>query len=120
MLHSFAGGTDGSYPGAGLIEVDGTLYGTTFSGGSAGFGTVFSISTSGAETVVHDFAGGSDGAELNCSVARCRWRPLRNDGEGRPPQQGGVPHFSGLRNRLCIVTVTGTKPIPKMQGAKNK
>ena len=74
VLHSFAGpyGTDGRYPAAGLVDMNGTLYGTTTCGGvfgtvhcSGGFsgtgGTVFSISTSGKERVLHSFAGGGDG-----------------------------------------------------------
>jgi uncharacterized repeat protein (TIGR03803 family) len=69
LLHSFAGGSDGAYPQAALIDVNGTLYGTTAAGGAwgsarvPGQGTIFSISTSGAENVVHSFAKGSDGAE---------------------------------------------------------
>ena len=43
ILHDFQSGTDGSGPRAGLIDVNGTLYGTTVGGGSAGRGTVFSI-----------------------------------------------------------------------------
>ena len=50
------------YPSlAGLINVKGTLYGTTLYGGgcTTGFGgTVFSVTTSGEETVVHSFEGG--------------------------------------------------------------
>lgn len=67
ILHSFAGGSDGTSPAAALIDVNGTLYGTTESGGdscaiSGGCGTVFSITLSGKETVLHTFKGGSDGA----------------------------------------------------------
>jgi uncharacterized repeat protein (TIGR03803 family) len=70
VLHSFGVGSgDGSGPLAGLINVNGTLYGTTTGGGaycsSGGYncGTVFAITTSGAETVLHSFKGGSgDGA----------------------------------------------------------
>jgi uncharacterized repeat protein (TIGR03803 family) len=66
MLHSFGGSGDGVYPFAGLINVKGTLYGTTFEGGancsgSGGCGTVFSITRSGKETVLHSFAGDPDG-----------------------------------------------------------
>jgi uncharacterized repeat protein (TIGR03803 family) len=45
VLHSFerAGTTDGSEPVAGLIDVDGTLYGTTKFGGIDGSGTVFAL-----------------------------------------------------------------------------
>ena len=52
---------DGAYPIAGLINVKGTLYGTTFMGGASGIGTVFSIAPSGKETVLHSFRGGPDG-----------------------------------------------------------
>jgi uncharacterized repeat protein (TIGR03803 family) len=53
---------DGTCPTAGLIELNGLLYGTTFSGGSFGVGTIYSISGFGTEHVLHTFAAGSDGA----------------------------------------------------------
>ena len=66
VLHSF-NGTDGENPTAGLIDVNGTLYGTTSNGGSGscsfGCGTVFAITTSGEETVLHSFTGKPDGAD---------------------------------------------------------
>jgi uncharacterized repeat protein (TIGR03803 family) len=62
VLHSFAGGSDGSVPMAGLTAVNGVLYGTTNAGGAYGKGTVFAITTSGAESVLYSFADGSDGA----------------------------------------------------------
>src|ERR1700722_16026860 len=51
-LHSFGKrSSDGQQPKAGLTDVDGTLYGTTYAGGSiacsGGCGTVFKISSSG-------------------------------------------------------------------------
>jgi len=63
VLHSFQGGTDGLEPKASLVNVGGTLYGTTFYGGNGGpcCGTVFKITTAGAKTVLHSFQGGSDG-----------------------------------------------------------
>jgi uncharacterized repeat protein (TIGR03803 family) len=63
ILHKFGGAGDGTNPSAGLIDVKGTLYGTTIKGGANGYGTVFSIATSGAETVLHDFGGSGDGAQ---------------------------------------------------------
>lgn len=67
VLYSFKGGTDGEFPFAGLIALNGTLYGTTENGGlsgcgSFGCGTVFEIGTSGTESVLYSFKGGSDGA----------------------------------------------------------
>jgi uncharacterized repeat protein (TIGR03803 family) len=61
VLHSFGGGSDGLQPWGGLIDVGGTLYGTTAYGGANGDGTVFSISTSGTESVLYSFGGGTDG-----------------------------------------------------------
>jgi len=43
-LHRFTGGSDGSSPLAGLILSGDIFYGTTSSGGSSGYGTVFSLS----------------------------------------------------------------------------
>jgi uncharacterized repeat protein (TIGR03803 family) len=63
LLYSFRGRRDGEYPEGGLIELGGTLYGTTNRGGfvKRGGGTVFSITTSGDEKVMHRFGKGSDG-----------------------------------------------------------
>jgi uncharacterized repeat protein (TIGR03803 family) len=59
-LYSFQGGSgDGANPQAGLLDVEGTLYGTTESGGPNGYGTVFAIAPSGTETVLHYFGTGS-------------------------------------------------------------
>ncbi|MGC1381394.1 MAG: choice-of-anchor tandem repeat GloVer-containing protein, partial [Candidatus Baltobacteraceae bacterium] len=62
VLHSFGYGADGFDPGAELIAVKGTLYGTTTEGGAYGQGTVFSITTHGTEKVLYSFGGGTDGA----------------------------------------------------------
>ncbi|MGB6740533.1 MAG: choice-of-anchor tandem repeat GloVer-containing protein [Candidatus Cybelea sp.] len=72
VLYSFKGGSaDGSNPSGALLNVNGTLYGTTVSGGSrscggGGCGTVFSITTSGKEVVRYNFKGGkTDGQSPN-------------------------------------------------------
>jgi uncharacterized repeat protein (TIGR03803 family) len=56
-LYNFAYGSDGSKPQADLINVNGTLYGTTWLGGLHDIGTVFSVTTSGSEKVLHSFSG---------------------------------------------------------------
>lgn len=66
-LYRFKGASDGAFPNSSLIDVDGTLYGTTLRGGGSGCtgdgcGTVFSITLSGSERVLYSFQGGSDGA----------------------------------------------------------
>ncbi len=57
-------GVDGRCPKAPLIEgSDGYFYGTTFQGGSlsAGFGTIFRVSSTGTITKLHSFDGGLGG-----------------------------------------------------------
>jgi uncharacterized repeat protein (TIGR03803 family) len=62
ILHKFSGGADGSNPFAGLIEVNGTLYGTTTTGGDHNDGTIFSIGSSGRRyEVLHSFQGHAAG-----------------------------------------------------------
>jgi len=65
VVYSFTGqGNDGAYPEAGLTlgPKSGYLYGTTYGGGTAGYGTVFALvpGTGGTwtENVLYSFAGG--------------------------------------------------------------
>ena len=64
VMHNFGTGRyDGIEPSAGLIAVNGILYGTTAAGGSYhNLGTVFSITTAGKERVIHSFGGLRDGS----------------------------------------------------------
>lgn len=63
-LYSFTNNPDGSQPSfGGLVNLGGVLYGMTETGGTSGDGTVFSITKSGAETVLHSFTSGADGVD---------------------------------------------------------
>jgi uncharacterized repeat protein (TIGR03803 family) len=73
ILHSFSG-TDGSNPYSVILDSAGNLYGVTTFGGLAscpGFGTcgvVFKIGTGNNFTLLHEFAGGTDGANPESSL----------------------------------------------------
>jgi uncharacterized repeat protein (TIGR03803 family) len=63
VLHSFAGGSDGANPlAAPVLDQAGNLYGATSAGGSNYFGTLYKIDTTGNESVLYSFTGGTDGA----------------------------------------------------------
>jgi uncharacterized repeat protein (TIGR03803 family) len=81
ILHNFGGrtnGNDGSSPAAGLLQgMAGSLYGTTQTGGSNDFGTIFKLNTDrSGYTVLHHFRG--------------------SPGDGRLPVGGLVQGTNGL------------------------
>ncbi len=71
IVHSFLGSgkRDGADPQGGLVNVGGKLYGTTLHGGAdsgacgsgKGCGTLFSVTASGSELVIHSFGASGDG-----------------------------------------------------------
>jgi uncharacterized repeat protein (TIGR03803 family) len=62
VLYTFTGGDDGGQPlGALLPDGNGGFYGTAYGAGANRLGVVFDVSSAGTETVLHAFAGGSDG-----------------------------------------------------------
>jgi uncharacterized repeat protein (TIGR03803 family) len=68
--HAFTGGSDGATPEAGLVrDAQGNLYGTTYWGGSFGYGTIFRIDLQGQKTTLHSFKG-TDGAYPTARMVR--------------------------------------------------
>ena len=63
VLHAFAGSPgDGANPSSTLIaDSKNNLFGTTYSGGTLNYGSVYKLDASGQETVLYSFAGGPDG-----------------------------------------------------------
>ena len=89
-LYSFSGGNDGSVPIAGVVQgVDGNFYGTTYQGGTYGFGTVFQLAPSGALTTLYSFIGGSDGTSPWGGLVQAR------DGNLYGTTQGGGTYGFG-------------------------
>jgi uncharacterized repeat protein (TIGR03803 family) len=87
---------DGERPEAGLIDVKGTLYGTTESGGEYGGGTAFSINpATGTETVLHSFGGGNDGEYPRASLIYMKGALYGTTSQGGNP---GTVFSIDLRN----------------------
>jgi uncharacterized repeat protein (TIGR03803 family) len=69
IVHDFTGASDGGNPVDGFaMGPTGIFYGTAPSGGASGYGVVFRVMGKGSETVLHSFAGGTDGAMPNGGV----------------------------------------------------
>lgn len=86
VLYSFTG-PDGGRPFSGVIrDAAGNLYGTTYSGGAYGYGTVFKINKYGKEKVLYSFSGGADGANPVGGLVRDAAGNLygTTDGGGNP------------------------------------
>jgi len=62
VLHTFTG-LDGAQP-TGPLTTDGlgNFFGTTFAGGTHGYGTVFTFNSNGTLTTLYNFTNGTDGA----------------------------------------------------------
>jgi uncharacterized repeat protein (TIGR03803 family) len=68
-LYYFSGGVDGADPVASLTQGrDGNFYGTTYTGGSNNFGTVFQISPSGTFRSLYSFTGSNDGGNPTAAL----------------------------------------------------
>jgi uncharacterized repeat protein (TIGR03803 family) len=106
LLNSFTGGADGWDPWAGVIlDQKGNLYGTTKTGGitnttcTQGCGIVYKVDSSGTETVLYAFTGGSDGWEPIHELTRDATGNLYGTTNAGGGATGGAWEI-GMRNRL--------------------
>ena len=108
LVYAFKGKKDGASPFGDLtIGPDGSIYGTTQSGGaSCGCGTVYKIRPDGTEKTLYQFQGGADGITPEAGVTL--------DGDGNiygTTQQGGSGSCQGGCGTVFKLTPTGTKTI---------
>jgi uncharacterized repeat protein (TIGR03803 family) len=125
VLHSFAGGQDGSLLAGTLLYSNGELYGTTETGGGGGgstcsntsvpvgCGTIFSVSTSGTEKVLYSFTGGTDGAYPDGGLIDV------NGTLFGMAQQGGSGCGSGCGTIFSLGTSNSFRSVYKFQGPPN-
>ncbi len=106
-LYSFSATTGYGYTNADgfltyaplVLGSDGALYGDTAEGGTTGDGVVYKITLSGAFTLLHTFAGGTDGANPESGFV------LGNDGNLYGTTDSGGANSYG---RIFEITPTGT------------
>ena len=111
VIYSFnfqAGGAEGASPDGGVIQAtDGNLYGLTESGGLYGSGTLYRVTLSGAEQVLHAFSGqvpgGGNGVSGSIDLADPTSRLLQaSDGSFYATSSSGGAFYKG-----AIVHLTG-------------
>lgn len=96
VLYAFAGGTTDGAVAQSLIQgSDGNFYGMTNLGGTSNNGVVFKVTPAGVESVLHAFAGGSDGAQPNVALI-----------EGSDGNFYGTTPFGGTGGQGIVFRVT--------------
>lgn len=104
-LHSFSGPDGSTISTGGLLLLGGSLYGTTFTGGSANLGVAFRLSpppagqTAWVIKTLHAFAGGSDGANPNAGLV-----------SGKNNTLFGVTYQGGAANLGTVFQLTPPAP----------
>jgi uncharacterized repeat protein (TIGR03803 family) len=118
VLYSFKGGSDGASPWVpllpGLYLGEVAFFGTTLLGGKYGHGingTVFRITPSGVETVLHSFKGGSDGGMPYSSLVAGTAGDIYGTTSGGESSSKGTV-FKLAAGDVCFFLCKGPYPIP--------
>jgi len=104
ILHQFAGPTsDGVTPFGFLVGGNGTIYGTTCYGGLSYGGTVYSLATSGAETILYNFNDGYG----KCPTSLLSWKGELYGSAGGGAYRGGLIFKLDSRGNETILHTFG-------------
>jgi uncharacterized repeat protein (TIGR03803 family) len=109
VLHSFGAAADGATPFGTLVQAsDGSLYGMTSAGGAYSNGIAFSLTLQGAETVLHSFGLGTDGANPAGSLIQA------SDGNFYGLTRDGGANGTGA---AIVLSASGTESVLASLGA---
>ena len=109
VLCSFQGGADGAYTYAGVaFDKSGSIYGTTYSGGTDNAGTVFKLTGAGAESILHSFVrDGVDGLNPQASLTFDRGNFYGTTLQGGPANIGTVFEVTPAGTETVLYQFTG-------------
>ncbi len=104
ILHQFAGPTsDGATPFRFVLGGNGTIYGTTCYGGLSYGGTVYSLSSSGAETIVYNFNAGYG----SCPASLFAWKGDLYGSAGGGAYRDGIIYKLSQSGKETILNTFG-------------
>lgn len=108
LLYTFKGLPDGATSVAGLVASNGTLFGTTESGGQGSAGSVFTTSTAGKEKVIYSFGShGPDGVFPAASLVMVSGKFYGTASSGGSHGFGGVFKVDTSGNESLIYSFQG-------------
>ena len=111
-LYSFAGTPDAQSPGSLIFgttpQTNSNLYGTTFTGGTYGAGTVFELASSGSESILYDFTGGLDGSSPKAVAMDASGNLFGTTGAGGAFLHGTVFELSSAGVYTVLHSFNGT------------
>ncbi|MBA3913276.1 MAG: hypothetical protein H0X25_05355 [Acidobacteriales bacterium] len=112
VLYSFGFNPDGNFPTAPVMfGANGDLYGTTEGGGTAGYGTIYDLDPTGAETILYEFGGPPDGASPVAGLVRdSEGNFYGTTAGGGTNNQGTVYKFDRRTGALTILHSFGENP----------
>ena len=114
MLYAFPGASGGYGPTANLVDVGGTLYGTTEFGGNStacrqGCGTVFKfVPKTKKLTILYKFAGGQDGANSTAGLTTVGSMLYGTTNLGGTSDQGTVFEITTAGKETVVYRFQGT------------
>ena len=130
-LYSFTDGNDGADPEAALVQAnDGNLYGTTYEGGTNGYGMIFRITTNGILTSLYSFTDGHDGADPLAGLVQASNGNLYGTAPGggtgltvldwlqQYDSTAGTEELRGLLGQMLFQREEGTKSTEVLSGGE--
>jgi uncharacterized repeat protein (TIGR03803 family) len=107
-VYAFGAPPDGETPVGSLVDLGGTLYGTTSSGGAEDYyGTVFSLSTSGTESVIRSFDEKANGGDPQPSLVAFDGEIYGTTAGGGAYNDGTVFELSPTGKETVIYSFSG-------------
>ncbi len=101
VLYAFNGGIDASAPNGPLVEDSaGNWYGSSYYGGTGGYGTIFKLSSTNVESILHDFS--------FCSVCTDGFYPITYLIIDSSDNLYGIAAEGGTNNEGTVFSITTT------------